>query len=88
MNAEQATKVILSAYNTEKTFPMVESEAKICFIVDRYANKREIMEAVEVLYEKKPIAVNTARTVRGKKALVKFKSPDEARELATDMGML
>ncbi len=88
MNVEQASRVILGTHTTEKTFPMVENEGKICFIVERNATKNEIAEAVRALYEQDAIRINTARTVRGKKAFVKFKDTDVARDLATKMGML
>ena len=35
MNAEQAIKIIIRPYITEKTFALVENEQKICFIVKR-----------------------------------------------------
>ena len=38
--------------------------------------------------KKKAIAVNTARTIYGKKAFVEFESVDIARNLATKIGML
>ena len=46
MNIDQANKIILKPYITEKTFAMIENERKICFIVERQANKPEIAEAV------------------------------------------
>ena len=39
MNAEQAIKIIIRPYITEKTFALVENEQKICFIVKRDATK-------------------------------------------------
>ena len=39
MNVDQANKIILKPYITEKTFAMVENESKICFIVERSASK-------------------------------------------------
>ena len=72
MNVDQAMKVILKPYITEKTFAMVENESKICFIVDRSASKPQISEAVKALYNEKVTNVNTARTIYGKKAFVQF----------------
>jgi len=46
------------------------------------------MDAINTLYEQKVIAVNTARTIYGKKAFVEFESVDVARDLATKIGML
>lgn len=88
MNVEQAHRIILNPYITEKTFELVESEHKICFIVEKTASKSMISEAVNTLYNEKVLDVNTARTVYGKKAFVKFESVDKARDLATKIGML
>ncbi len=88
MNVEQASKIILKPYITEKTFAMVENESKICFIVDNEATKAQIVEAVNSLYKEKGTKVNTARTIYGKKAFVQFESTEKARDLATKIGML
>jgi len=88
MNVDQANKIILKPYITEKTFAMIENERKICFIVERQASKPEIAEAVNTLYNQKVINVNTARTIYGKKAFVQFETPEKARDLATKIGML
>ena len=88
MNVDQAMKIIVKPYITEKTFALVENESKICFIVERSAKKPEIAEAVKVLYKEKVTKVNTARTIYGKKAYVKFENTEKARDLATKIGML
>jgi len=67
---------------------MIENESKICFIVDRSASKPQIVEAVVTLYNQKVTNVNTARTIYGKKAFVKFETTEKARDLATKIGML
>ena len=88
MNIDQANKVILKPYITEKTFAMVENESKICFIVGREASKPQIIEAINILYKEKATRVNTARTIYGKKAFVQFETIEKARDLATKIGML
>jgi len=88
MNVAEATRIIIKPHITEKTFAMVENENKICFIVTNSANKPKIMEAIDTLYNKKAINVNTARTIYGKKAFVTFESIEKARDLATKIGML
>ena len=88
MKVELANRIILHPYITEKTFELVETEKKICFIVERTASKVAIKNAINTLYEQKAISVNTARTVYGKKAFAEFESVDIARELATKIGML
>ena len=88
MRVELASKIILNPYITEKTFELVETEKKICFIVERTASKLAIKNAINTLYDEKAVSVNTARTIYGKKALVEFESVDIARNLATKIGML
>ena len=88
MNADVAAQIIIRPYVTERTFEMVETESKVCFLVARTATKKQIAEAVETLYRKKSFGVNTARTIYGKKAFVKFENAEKARDLATDIGML
>ena len=88
MNADEAIKVVLKPYITEKTFALVEKENRICFIVKDTATKPKIMEAVKVLYNEEPVGVNVCRTVYGKKAFVKFQTTEKARDLATKIGML
>ena len=70
MNVEQAMRIVIKPYVTEKTFAMVENESKVCFIVERSANKPQIVEAIKILYNENATNVNTARTVYGKKAFV------------------
>jgi len=88
MKVELANKIILHPYITEKTFELVETQKKICFIVERTASKSAIKTAINTLYEQKAMAVNTARTIYGKKAFVEFETVDVARDLATKIGML
>ena len=88
MNVDQAMKIIIKPYITEKTFAMIENESKICFIVEISASKPNIAEAVKVLYKENVKKVNTARTIYGKKAFVQFENTEKARDLATKIGML
>ena len=88
MNVDQASKIILKPYITEKTFAMVENERKVCFVVEDSASKPEIKEAIKTLYNEDAIDVNTAKTIYGKKAFVQFENTEKARDLATKIGML
>jgi large subunit ribosomal protein L23 len=88
MTAEQATTMIIAPYVTEKTFTQIEKENKLAFIVADHAGKKQIIEAIRILYETEATDVNTARTIRGKKAFVRFKAPEGARELATKLGLV
>ncbi len=88
MNVDQANKIIIKPYITEKTFAMVENESKVCFIAEPSATKPQIAEAIKILYNENVTNVNTARTIYGKKAFVKFETTAKARDLATKIGML
>ena len=88
MNTSEAIKIIIRPYVTERTFSLIEKDSRICFIVDSAASKNVIREAIKTLYEEDVIDINTAKTISGKKAFVKFKSVEKARDLATKIGML
>jgi large subunit ribosomal protein L23 len=88
MSIEDASAIILAPYVTEKTFNLIERENKLTFIVNERASKRRIIEALRILYESEAIEVNTARTIQGKKAFVKFKAVEGARDLATKLGLV
>ena len=85
---EQAAAMILSPYVTEKTFSQIEKENKLAFIVAEKSTKKQIIDAINILYEADIKEVNTTRTIRGKKAFVKFKTPEGARDLATKLALV
>lgn len=80
--------IILRPYITEKTFNLIEKENKLTFIVADSASKKDVNEAIKTMYEGNVKEVNIFRTVRGKKAIVKFTKDDEARQLATKLGLV
>ncbi|MEM1994969.1 MAG: 50S ribosomal protein L23 [Nitrososphaerales archaeon] len=88
MRPEDAMKVILYPYVTEKTFDLIEKENKLTFIVDRNADKNKIKKAVEVLYSVKVESVNVLNTVKGKKAYVKLAKESSATDLASKLGLV
>lgn len=88
MTSEVAMSLIVAPYVTEKTFNQIEKENKLAFIVNERAGKKEIIEAIRILYEAEIDEVNTTRTIRGKKAFVHFRAPEGARELATKLGLV
>jgi large subunit ribosomal protein L23 len=88
MTSEQAATMIIAPYVTEKTFNQIEKENKLAFIVTEKATKKQIIDAIGILYEADIEEVNTTRTIRGKKAFVKFKTPDGARDLATKLALV
>jgi large subunit ribosomal protein L23 len=88
LSIEDARSVLIQPYITEKTFNMIEKENKLVFIVRERSTKQLIREAMSVLYDADVIDINTARTIRGKKAAVKFSDPNGARDLATTLGLV
>ena len=88
MTSKQAATMIIAPYVTEKTFNQIEKENKLAFIVTEKATKKQIIEAINILYEADIDEVNTTRTIRGKKAFVKFKNPEGARGLATKLALV
>ena len=88
MRLEDAQKLLKRPYVTERTFDQIEKENKICFLVADGATKTQIASAVEALYEVKVETVNTARTVKGKKAFVRLSEENSAAELATKLGLV
>lgn len=85
---EKANKMFIQPYVTEKTFNDIEKENKLTFIVSEKSTKKEIIEALRLVYEADALEVNTARTIRGKKAVIKFRGAGGARELATRLGLV
>lgn len=88
LSLEDARSVLIQPYITEKTFNMIEKENKLIFIVREKSTKQLIREAMSVLYDVEVIDINTARTIRGKKAAVRFRDPNGARDLATTLGLV
>ncbi|MEM5829629.1 MAG: 50S ribosomal protein L23 [Candidatus Aenigmatarchaeota archaeon] len=82
-------KILKYPYTTEKSVGMIDKENKIVFIVDRKANKKQIKEAFEKLFEVKVEKVNTEITFKGeKKAYIKLKPEFKARDVATKLGIV
>jgi large subunit ribosomal protein L23 len=89
MNNENYYKTIISPISTEKSLSLRESQNKLMFIVDRRANKREIKEAVEKLFNVKVESIRTYITNKGeKRAIVKLKPEFKASEIATKLGLV
>ena len=88
ISIEKANTLFIQPYVTEKTFNIIEKENKLTFIVSEKSTKREIIDAMSLVYEADASEVNTAKTIQGKKAIIKFKSEGGARELATRLGLV
>ena len=88
MRPEDALKIVLRPYVTEKTFDMIERQNKLVFIVQGKSSKSKIKRAIETLYEVKVQSVNTMNTIIGKKAYVKLSAASPASDLASKLGLV
>ncbi len=88
MRLEDAQKLILRPFVTERTFDQIARENKLCFMVDDDASKTQVAAAVEALYEVKVRDVNTLRGTGGKKAFVRLAPEESATDLATKLGLV
>ena len=86
MDPESIIKYPLS---TEKTIRLLESENKLVFVVERKANKHEIKDAVEKMFNVKVIKVSTHNNMKGqKRAYIKLSPEKPAIDVATDLGLM
>jgi large subunit ribosomal protein L23 len=88
LRPEDALRIVMRPYVTEKTFDMIERQNKLVFLVDAKASKQKIRSAIETLYEVKVISVNTSTTVTGKKAYVRLAAESSASDLASKLGLV
>ena len=88
ISTEKANTLFIQPYVTEKTFNIIEKENKLTFIVSEKSTKSEIIDAMRLVYEADDSEVNIAKTIQGKKAIIKFKSEGGARELDTRLGLV
>ncbi|HJP05723.1 MAG: 50S ribosomal protein L23 [Chromatiales bacterium] len=65
LNKERLMTVLVGPHVSEKTATLGEKNNQICFRVRRDSTKKEIAQAVEMMFEVKVDAVTTAN-VRGK----------------------
>lgn len=74
---------------SEKTIRILEKENKVVFIVHRNANKTQIKQAFEKLFNVKVEKVNTLILPDGrKKAYIKLKKDYKASDILSKLGLL
>jgi large subunit ribosomal protein L23 len=76
--------VILRPVISEKTYGLID-ENKYTFVVDPRANKTEIKQAVEAIFDVKVVSVNTMNRAgkRKRRGLIVGKRPDTKRAIVT-----
>nr|MBI4156865.1 50S ribosomal protein L23 [Candidatus Woesearchaeota archaeon] len=81
--------IIKNPLATEKAVRIMESENKLVFIVDRKANKLEIREAIETLFNVKVDNVNSLILKNGRKKVYATLNKDyKALDIATKLGLM
>lgn len=89
MTLSSLSEIIIRPVTTEKALMFIEKQNTLTFIVKRDANKHQIKEAVEKIFEVKVVKVNTLITPQGeKKAYVKLAPEFKASEIAARLGIL
>jgi large subunit ribosomal protein L23 len=82
-------KVIKYPKMSEKAVRMIERENKLAFVVSEDANKIDVKQAVEMLYQVKVEKVNILRSPRGEKiAYVRLAPEFSAIDLATRLEVI
>jgi large subunit ribosomal protein L23 len=79
--------IIFHPFVTEKTMNFMEKNNAIEFVVRRTANKKQIKNAVEEMFEVKVKEVNTRITKDGKHAIVKFMPDFKAEDIGMRIGI-
>ena len=82
-------KILKYPHMTEKSIALVERENKLVFIVEKNADKKQIKEAFEKVFEVKVDKINTEITLKGdKKAFIKLKPEFKAGDVAIKLGII
>ena len=79
-------KIIFHPYVTEKTMNQMERNNALEFIVKRDANKQQIKQSVETLFDVKVKSVNTRIAKDGKHAFVVLMHEFKAEDLGLRVG--
>ncbi len=80
-------KIIFHPYVTEKTMNQMERNNALEFIVKRDANKQQIKQSVETLFDVKVKNVNTRITKNGKHAIVVFMPEFKGEDIGMRIGV-
>jgi len=89
MEQEKALDIIENPHMTEQSMDMVDQENKLVLMVDLDANKNQVQDAVEELFDVTVKKVNTSITPQAKKkAFVRLAESDDAMDVATKLGMM
>ncbi len=80
-------EIILHPYVTEKTLAMIDNNNALQFRVKIDANKKEIKEAIEEIFDVKVLKVTTKIGAEGKIATVKLHPEYNAEDIGMRIGI-
>jgi large subunit ribosomal protein L23 len=80
-------EIILHPYVSEKTMNLMDRDNILQFVVNVRANKKEIKEAVEQIFDVKIVDVKTRINKYGKMAIVKLSPDYEAEDIGMRVGI-
>ncbi|MBN1159703.1 MAG: 50S ribosomal protein L23 [Candidatus Diapherotrites archaeon] len=85
----EIAKVILYPSLAEKSVAMIDKNNKMVFFVDTRATRKDVKEAIEVMFKVKVDKVNILKDAKNrKKAFVKINKQFKAEDIATAMGIV
>jgi len=79
--------IIYHPFVTEKTMNLMEKNNALEFVVKRTANKKQIIRAIEEMFEVKVKDVNAKITKKGKHAIVMFMPEFKAEDIGMRIGI-
>jgi len=79
--------IIYHPYVTEKTMNFMEKNNALEFVVKRNADKKQIKQAIETMFEVKVKNVKTRITKNGKHAIVRFMPEFKAEDIGMRIGI-
>jgi len=89
MEVDRAWEIIENPHMTEQAMDMIDEDNKLVLIVDLEADKGQVEDAVETLFDVTVEKVNTNITSSAKKkAYVRLSPSDSAMDIATELGMM
>nr|EGQ40636.1 MAG: LSU ribosomal protein L23P [Candidatus Nanosalinarum sp. J07AB56] len=89
MDRTKALDVIENPHMTEQAMDAVDRENKLVLMVDLEADKNQVGDAVEQLFDVTVENVNTSITPQAqKKAFINLSERDDAMDVATQLGMM
>lgn len=89
MDRTKALDVIENPHMTEQAMDAVDRDNKLVLMVDLEADKNQVGDAVEQLFDVTVEKVNTSITPQAqKKAFISLSERDDAMDVATQLGMM